>query len=235
MAKNYEGNTPQRPTHTVEDYLMFMYVMERDEDEIVSVRLAELLDVTPATVAITIKRMERDQWIINRGRGDIILTEAGRDVARSVLRRHMLVECLLVDLLGFPVYETHMEAHAIEHAISPALEERLNKVLGNPNLCPHGNPFPGSEHQAKEWKPLTELQKGQKVIIRRIHTFAEQKPEVIDFLSEKHILPRVIAEVTDYSPINQTVELLIDESRVTLGFQIARYIYAEILDSLGIR
>lgn len=229
MTQDLENKSTQRPTHTVEDYLMFMYVMERDDDEIVSARLAELLDVTPATVAMTIKRMERDQWIINRGRGDIILTEAGRDVARSVLRRHMLVECLLVDLLGFPVYETHLEAHAIEHTISSVLEERLNQVLGNPKLCPHGNPFPGSEHLAVGWKPLTEMQKGQKVTIRRVHTFAEQKPEVIEFLSAKGIFPEVTAEVTENLPINQTVELLIDDSRITLGFKIARYIFADVM------
>lgn len=227
MAETPEAKTSQRPTHTIEDYLMFMYVMERDDGEVVSARLAELLDVTPATVAMTVKRMERDQWLINRGRGDISLTAAGREAARSVLRRHMLVECLLVDLLGLPIHKTHQEAHAIEHAISLTLEERLSEVLGNPHLCPHGNPFPGYEHLAAGWKRLTELDQGQRVIIRRIHTFAEQKPAVIEFFAEKEISPGVIAEVTDISDINQTVELLIHESRVTLGFQVAQYIYAE--------
>ena len=77
------------PTHTVENYLMTMYVMERDSGEIVAARLAEMLNVTPATVAMTLKRMERDNWITGKGRKSLHLTETGRAAADSVIRRHV--------------------------------------------------------------------------------------------------------------------------------------------------
>ena len=47
---------------------MTMQVMESDYGEIIAVRLAEMLNVAPATVAMTLKRMERDNWIIGTGR-----------------------------------------------------------------------------------------------------------------------------------------------------------------------
>ena len=90
MSENNLENTLTRPSDTIEDYLMNMHVMERDLGEIVAARLAELMDVSPATVAMTLKRMERDDWITGKGRKKIHLTGIGRTAAYSVIRRHML-------------------------------------------------------------------------------------------------------------------------------------------------
>ncbi len=229
MSEYKNESSTERPTHTVEDYLMFMHLMTQDDGVIVAARLAELLDVTPATVTMTIKRMERDQWVVNRGRGDITLTKAGQAAADSVTRRHMLVECMLVNLLKVPINETHAEAHAIEHAISPALEERLREVLGDPKLCPHGNPFPGHEELVSDWLPLTDFQEGQQVIIRRIHMFAEERPALIRFLYDHSIVPGVRGEIIDVLPFNQTLGIRLENEVVTLGVQTAQWIFAEVL------
>jgi hypothetical protein len=57
MSRHADVTADLRPTHTVEDYLMTMHVMERDYGEIVAARLAEMLGVAPATVAMTFRRM----------------------------------------------------------------------------------------------------------------------------------------------------------------------------------
>src|SRR5512135_1739825 len=92
----------ERPTYTVEDYLMTMHVMERDHGEIIAARLAEMLDVAPATVAMTLKRMKRDNWITGTGHKAVHLTETGQVAANSVTRRHMLTEWLLASMLKVP-------------------------------------------------------------------------------------------------------------------------------------
>jgi DtxR family transcriptional regulator, Mn-dependent transcriptional regulator len=201
--------------------------MERDNGEIIAARLAEMLDVTPATVAMTLKRMERDNWITGTGRKAVRLTETGRAAAHSVIRRHMLTEWLLVKLLKVPVSKTHDEAHGIEHAISPQLEERLREVLEDPKVCPHGNPFPGCEQYTSQWIPLTELAPGQVVTIRRIHEFAEDNHELLTYLSENHIEPGASVEIIEVLPFNQTVSIRLGEKTITLGFSTARFIFAE--------
>ena len=216
-----------RPTHTVEDYLMTMQVMERDYGEIVAARLAEMLNVAPATVAMTLKRMERDSWITGTGRKALRLTETGRAAAHSVIRRHMLTEWLLVSMLKVPLSETHNEAHNLEHAISPQLEERLSEILGNPQVCPHGNPFPGCEQVTKRWLALTELSAGEAATIRRIHEFIEDNLELLNFLIENGILPGAEIQVGDVLPFNQTLTVLVKGKSVTLGFSSARFIFAE--------
>jgi DtxR family Mn-dependent transcriptional regulator len=219
-----------RPTHTVENYLMTMYVMERDNGEIVAARLAEELDVAPATVAMTLKRMERDNWISGKERRkDIHLTETGRDAAHSVVRRHMLTEWLLLKILKLPIHQIHSEAHNIEHAISPQLEERLVDILNDPQVCPHGNPFPGCEEVTRAWIPLTEINNGQKVVIRRIHELAENNQELLGFLINNSILPGERSDVVEVLPFNQTIKINIAGNPCTLGYSAARYIFVEKL------
>jgi DtxR family transcriptional regulator, Mn-dependent transcriptional regulator len=227
MSHPIARSTQTRPTHTVEDYLMTMYVMERDHGEIIAARLAEMLNVAPATVAMTLKRMERDNWITARGRKGVLLTETGHVAAYSVIRRHMLTEWLLVRMLKVPLSQTHDEAHNIEHAISPQLEESMRESLGDPQVCPHGNPFPGCEQVTSKWVALTDLPVGESVIIRRIHEFAEDNQALLSFLVENGVMPGAPAQVIEILSFNQTLSLSVADKKVTLGFPAAQLIYAE--------
>ncbi len=218
-----------RPTHTIEDYLMTMHVMERDQGEIVAARLAEKMNVAPATVTMTMKRMQRDKWISGKSRKEIHLTDSGREAARSVIRRHMLTEWLLVKVFKMPLAETHDEAHNIEHAISSNLEERMRDILGDPKLCPHGNPFPGQEALTRDWLPLTQISSGKEFTIRRIHEFAEDNQELLDFLSEHRVEPGVQARLVETLPFNQTLTVEIFKEKVTLGYPAAGHVFVEML------
>jgi len=227
MTRHAPSSTDPRPTHTVEDYLMTMHVMERDYGEIVAARLAEMLGVAPATVAMTLKRMERDNWITGTGRKTIHLTESGRSAAHSVTRRHMLTEWLLASILKVPLPLIHDEAHGIEHAISPQLEERMRSVLNDPQVCPHGNPFPGCENVTSQWVALPNIPINEPVIIRRIHEFAEDNAELLKFLIENKILPGTHSRVLNVLPFNQTITIEVGGESITLGFQVAQFIYVE--------
>jgi DtxR family transcriptional regulator, Mn-dependent transcriptional regulator len=227
MTRQSTSAATSRPTHTVENYLMTMYAMERDQGEIIAARLSEMLNVAPATVTMTFKRMARDHWITGKGHGGVHLTDTGREAAASVIRRHMLVEWLLVKILKTPVDQTHDEAHNLEHAISPQLEDRLREILGNPRVCPHGNPFPGYEQVVSKWIPLTDVPVAESVTVRRIHEFAEDNHELLTFLIENGVTPNAKATVTEVLPFNQTLTVQVDKKSVTLGFAAARLIFVE--------
>jgi DtxR family Mn-dependent transcriptional regulator len=228
MSQKAETKSKSRPTHTIEDYLMTMYVLERDFGEIVAARLAEMMGVSPATVTVTLRRMERDEWITGKSRKkEIHLTETGMAAARSVIRRHMLIEWLLVKIFKMPVFSTHEEAHNMEHAISPALEERMREVLGDPKLCPHGNPFPGHEALTRDWLPLTAIPVGMQMTVRRVHEFAEDNLDLLAYLTEHQIVPGTSATLTENLEFNQTVTLTVGGTPVTFGYATANYIFVE--------
>ena len=216
-----------RPTPTIEDYLAIMFVMERDGEEIIAARLAESLEVTPPTVTVTLKRMERDGWIEVEGRKNIHLTELGCEAASSVIRRHMLTEWMLARMLKVPWSEVHSEAHAIEHSISDDIENKMRQNFDDPQLCPHGNPLPGYEYVTALWKPLTQMQTGEQVEIRRIHELAEDDSELMQYLENNGVIPGTLAEICEVLPFNQTLTLGLGDRKVVLGFPAAQYIYVE--------
>ncbi|PKN94861.1 MAG: hypothetical protein CVU44_03385 [Chloroflexi bacterium HGW-Chloroflexi-6] len=211
-------------SQTIEDYLSLLYVLERDGEPIVGARLAELIGVTSPTVTNTLKRMTRDGLITMDDHGTH-LTEHGWVSAKDVMRRHMLMEWMMLRML--PWSKLHGEAHHLEHAISPEAEAAVYEELGRPQTCPHGNPLPGCEAAVADWVPLTQLASGQKVTIRRVHELAEENPPLLAFLEEKKMMPGAQATLGEILPFNQTISVEVGGQLVTLGFAVARYIFVE--------
>jgi len=217
----------QKPTPTIEDYLGVIYTLDRDREKVIGARLAELLDVSPPTVTVTLKRMLRDNWISIDESKHIHLTSSGSEAAQSVIRRHMLTEWLLSRVLDIPWSELHAEADKIEHSISRDVEDRLAVTLEDPSACPHGNPMPGQESISNNWQALTSFTKGDTCIIKRIHEWLEDDPETMRFLEENLVFPGNIAKIQEVLPFNKTIQVKIKEKRVTIGFDIADKISAE--------
>jgi DtxR family transcriptional regulator, Mn-dependent transcriptional regulator len=227
MIHTTKTSIDNRPTTTIEDYLAIIYIMERDGEEVIAARLAESLEVAPPTVTVTLKRMERDGWIfVDPGKG-ISLTKSGCDAASSVVRRHMLTEWMLARMLKVPWSRVHAEAGQIEHSISDEIEIQMRANLDDPQLCPHGNPLPGYERVSADWLPLTCINPGEKVIIRRIHETAEENHELLEFLETNGMIPSAQAQVTEVLSFNQTISLKLGKKTVTLGFPTARHIFVE--------
>jgi len=209
---------------TVQDYLSLIYVIERDNEPVVGSRLAELMGVTPPTVTNTLKRMTRDGLITMNADGTH-LTKQGWSAARTVMTRHMLMEWMMLKTL--PWSKLHGEAHHLEHAISAMTESALMEQLGHPQTCPHGNPLPGCDEAVAGWVPLTQVEAGRAVIIRRIHELAEENAPLLEYLEKNNLMPGVPAEVVEILPFNQTISLKVGERLVTLGNTAAKYIFVE--------
>ena len=209
---------------TIEDYLSLVYALERDKEPVVGVHLAEMLNVKPPTVTNTLKRMVRD-GLISMDDSGTHLTKTGWESARVVVRRHMLMEWMMVKRL--PWSKLHQEAHNLEHAISAEAEASVFEELGHPKTCPHGNPLPGFEEAVANWTPLTKTSPKDKVIIKRIHEIAEQNSELMAFLETKGILLGVHAKVLEMLPFNQTITIEVKGQQITLGFASAKFIFVE--------
>ena len=128
----------EKTSATIEDYLGLLYITERDGEPASGTRLAELLGVSTPTVTNTLKRMVRDGLITMDANHLPHLTELGGEKARTVMRRHMLAEWMLIRMLSWS--KVHHEAHGFEHTISDEVERALLQDLNQPVTCPHGNP-----------------------------------------------------------------------------------------------
>jgi DtxR family Mn-dependent transcriptional regulator len=202
-------------------------VIERDDEPVVGARLAEIMKVSPPTVTNTLKRMVRDGLITMQENGTH-LTDPGWDAARVIMRKHMLMEWMMLRML--PWSKLHSEAHNLEHAISEEAENALYEELGRPKTCPHGNPLPGCEDAVAAWVPLTKVPLGKVVTVQRIHELAEENSELLEFLERKKIMIGNQVKVIEILPFNHTLTIEIKGTPVTLGFTVARYIFVEMTE-----
>jgi DtxR family transcriptional regulator, iron-dependent repressor len=128
---------------TTEMYLRTIFELEEEGIVPLRARIAERLSQSGPTVSQTVSRMERDGLLRVEGDRQLALTESGRQLAVRVMRKHRLAECLLVDVIGLPWEDVHIEACRWEHVISANVERRLVELLDYPVRCPHGNVIPG--------------------------------------------------------------------------------------------
>lgn len=209
----------ERPTPTVEDYLQVIYDYRANGTTVIAARLADAIGVSSPTAWATLRRMQRDGLVELHERHDIHLTEEGTRAAESIKRRHYLAERLLVDILKLDWAAAHEEAHRIEHAVSPLVEERIMALLGNPTTCPHGNTFPGLPRPATVL--TSTLQEGDEREIDGVQEQAEEDSELMLFLQENGLTPGTRIRVVDVAAYNSTMTVELDGRRVVLGMPAA--------------
>ena len=107
---------------TTEMYLRTIFELEEEGTVPLRARIAERLGQSGPTVSQTVARMERDGLVVVSGDRHLELTTSGRTCAVSVMRKHRLAECLLVNVIGMPWEDVHAEACRWEHVISETVE-----------------------------------------------------------------------------------------------------------------
>jgi DtxR family Mn-dependent transcriptional regulator len=219
--------TPARPTETIEDYLQLIYTMQREGEPVIAARVKERRGVSAPTAWATLKRMERDGLVqLARGRR-IELSEKGRELAESIIRRHMLAERLLTDILHLEWADVHDEAHKMEHAISPLIERQILSLLNNPKTCPHGNPIPGlADGRPADAHPLRRVSEGETVVINNIAEHAEEDADLMHYLQRSGLVPGVRLHIDEVALSNATITVsLLDSGRqVAVGLPTAELI-----------
>jgi DtxR family Mn-dependent transcriptional regulator len=181
-----------------EEYLQAVYTLADEGGQVIGARLAEFLRISPAAVSEMVHRLERDGLLKLDERKEVRLTDRGYSAASRVVRRHRLAERMLVDLLGYEWWKTHEEAERIEHAMSQEMEERLVRVLGDPQTCPHGNPMPGST--PRPTRPLERLATGERATVERIPDQFEHEPGFLEYLDTQGVRPGVTLEILEQRP-----------------------------------
>ncbi len=189
------------------EYLTNIHLICRDYGYAANHRLAEWLGVSTSAVTQALGRLKKIGLVSQERYEHVFLTDAGRALALKVLKRHYLLEHLLVKTLDFPWDSSDLEAKVLQNQISDALADHLDKVLGYPQTCPHGNPLPGTEVEARLLAAprLTEATAGSSVVIVRITEEGEGLPTMLPFCQSAGIRPGVRVKVDEVGPEGVTV------------------------------
>jgi len=181
--------------------------------------LARDLKVVPGSVTNTINGLERRGLVTHRPYRGVKLTEKGRKLALDVLRRHRLAERLLTDILHLDWNEVHDAACKLEHAIPTDIVKPLEKILGHPKTCPHGNPIPTACGGIIEEKsePLVNLDAGESGIIVKI---TDEKAYVLQHLTALGITPGVRVEVEKKPSFRGPTTIRVGQESYELEYKI---------------
>jgi DtxR family transcriptional regulator, Mn-dependent transcriptional regulator len=170
-----------------EDYLKQIYKLTGDQKSVSTLKLAEVLNVKPASVTNMLKKLSDTGLVVYepyRGAG---LTETGRMVALEVLRHHRLLELYLSEVLGYGWEDVHEEAERLEHVISELFEEKISEALGHPTHDPHGDPIPNARLELPEGPPIQPLTRISEETEGHIRRVTAQDKDELNMLSKLNL------------------------------------------------
>jgi Mn-dependent DtxR family transcriptional regulator len=126
-------NALSRNSAAVEDYLERILQLMNSKGYARVVDIAAGLKISQASVTNMVQRLDADGLLKYEKYRGLVLTSAGKTVARNITRRHELLSDFL-KLLGLDEQVIYRDVEGMEHHISPstlraiaALTERLKR------------------------------------------------------------------------------------------------------------
>ena len=215
---------------STEMYLRTVFELEEEGIAPLRARLVERLHLSAPAVSETCARLEQEGLLLLSDKRELELTDQGRAIAVSVMRKHRLVERLLTDVIGLEWGDVHPEACRWEHVISDTVEERLVDLLHEPDRDPHGNPIPGlSPADPPEHRVAMDVaaREGGRYVITRISEHLQADTEWMRTLKAEGLRP---GSEVDLSLDGPQVRALHDDAESKLDEQVARFVYVRPLD-----
>ncbi|MGI8749075.1 MAG: metal-dependent transcriptional regulator [Thermoleophilaceae bacterium] len=200
-----------------EEYLQVIFWLQEAGLPMTGANVARAMQVSAPTVHEMIGRLESDGYVARASDKSLSFTGNGRDHAEGIVRRHRLIERFLTDVFDIPWDQVHEEAERLEHWMSPVVEERMLKAIGESTTCPHGHPI--FTRQREQGVPLADVELGAKVRILRFENEAE---DLLHYLMDSGLTPGLEGELAESD--DERVTIRVDGSRHTVTRSVAETI-----------
>ena len=174
----------EQATVAEEEYLQIMYWLQEAGLPITGANIARAMQVSAPTVHEMLGRLEADGYVTRDPDKSLAFTDSGMEHASQIVRRHRLIERFLTDVFDIPWDQVHEEAERLEHWMSPVVEERMLRAIGDSKTCPHGHPI--FEGERELGVPLADVEEGAKVTVLRFENEAE---DLLHYLMDSGLHP----------------------------------------------
>jgi Mn-dependent DtxR family transcriptional regulator len=217
-------------SHGVDEYLETIYFLAfpigeyrpsvSGTTQTIASRVAEMLGVSRASAGEMLKRLETEGLVERGERKEAILTTAGAERARAVVRKHRVIERLLTDFMGYTAAEAHVHADELGGTFTDDMIVRIEEKLGHPDRCPHGWPIDPDLEQAenRELEPLSELPPGASATIVRL---AEHDGDLLHWFYDEGLVPGAVVELRAAEPAAGQFRVGVDGSEKAIGEKAA--------------
>lgn len=215
----------------IQDYLRAVYKLSRrlpEGDKVTTNRLAERLNVKPASVTVMLQRLAAADppLLIYLKHQGVSLTPAGEQAALGVVRHHRLIEQYLHEKLGYSWDEVHDEADRLEHVASDMLIARMAAALGYPTHDPHGHVIPGEDLSLAPSATISldQLAVGDSAVVQAVR---DEDPELLRYLDQIGLRPGTELRLINAQPLHEQYVLAVGTppQSQTIGSSVAAQVF----------
>lgn len=191
----------------LEDYLETIFSIEISGAEPTVTVIAEKLALTKGTVVTGIRKLVNVLMLEHEPYGTVRLTEAGRENALKIYRRHEIISNLFTEMLGMEKSQADNLACIMEHEMDEKMEQKI-LVLGEF--------FFRSRRNDEEWvarlgeelkneyslpKPLAMMPQGDPCTIVRISATGLLRSRLL----EKGLVPGTSVSIVRTAPLEDPI------------------------------
>lgn len=215
---------------SAEMYLKTIAELTMSDDVTPISTVADRMDVSPVSATEMVHRLQDRSLVEHLPYKGVRLTDVGRKKATAVIRRHRLWEVFLVEKLGYSWSRAHGLACRLEHSSDSELAERLADLLGNPRVCPHGNPIPGCDSAGTQPEiqavlpRMSEMSSGEVGVIVSIHP---ESDSLLEYLERRRLIPGARVRIEELAILDGPISVDVDGSLEIIGRAVASHVYVE--------
>jgi DtxR family Mn-dependent transcriptional regulator len=218
--------------HSVDEYLETIYFLAFPIGEYrpatgttaIASRVAEMLGISRASAGEMLKRLEAEGLVERGEQREAILTPAGAERAKRVVRKHRIIERFLTDFMGYTPSESHVQADELGDTFTDDMIERMNERLGHPDRCPHGWPVEPETEQVENagLLSLADVPAGRSGEIVRL---AEHDGDLLHWFYDEGFVPGTFVEVREAQPAAGQLKVSIDGAERSIAEKAAQGLY----------
>jgi DtxR family transcriptional regulator, Mn-dependent transcriptional regulator len=214
-------------TFTEENYLKALLTLSEREEQIGVKELSTRLGITMPTVTAMMKRLAGKNLVHYESYKPLRLTEEGRRQSALIVRKHRLTEMFLVQVMGFGWEQVHDIAEQIEHVNIDAFFERMDAMLGHPQLDPHGSPIPDAQGHITSVGliKLSEARAGQAFQLQAV---LDSSNAFLSYLNSRSLSLGTTLEVVQIEPFDGTMQIDAGQGELVLSKEVCARLLGKV-------
>ena len=193
-------------TYAEENYLKALFNLSNEKGEVTVQELSIELNIKMPSVNSMIKKLADKKMVFYESYKPLKLTDKGKKEAGLIIRKHRLTEMYLVEKMGFGWEQVHEIAEQVEHLQSPEFFDKMDEILGFPNVDPHGSPIPDKNGKIQwlQFQKLCDCKVGDKIKLAAVTHSSE---DFLRFLNTKDLYLGIVVKVIATEPFDGSMQV----------------------------
>jgi DtxR family Mn-dependent transcriptional regulator len=196
-----------------ENYLKAVFKLESEiKGPVPTGALAHSFGIQAPSVTDMVKKLAEKKLLRYEKSKGVRLTDKGKKIAVTVVRKHRIWETFLVQTLEFRWDEVHPLAEQLEHVHSEELIDRLDNFLGHPKFDPHGDPIPDRNGNIQATGAIP-LKQGETGNTYKLIGIREDSNELLQYLNRQEIGLGSVLQIQDRETFDQSLRVMVNTEK----------------------